>query len=516
MVTASPAFPERAVTLTDASNRTRSLRDRLVSGSLYAFLTVVITQSFALATSILFARLLGAAGLGVLAVYVQVSSLVMAFVGLGLSVPTAKFVAELRTRSREELGDFVSTVFTITLVSAAMTSVASFALAEFIGLTVYASNDLVLMIRLSSVFLIVNAISYFSGAVLQGLQAIRTLSIISLIVEGLTVPITFGSLALFGLVGASVAGVILVAILACLTYGHARKILARERVTIRLRFSAREAKRLALFTAPLVASTLILHFAFLAQTTVVALGLGYDDAGQFKVASILYRVLLFIPSAIGIPLLPMASELYATRTPERTRRNLTTLLRVACFVGVPIATAVGFAAGPIIVTLYGPEYAVSAQLAFLLAISGFAEIASAVAVNFILGEGRTKALLTSDIIHAVIVVLSTSYFVGTLGLLGLGYAFIVSSTTHAIAVLSVLAFCGGLDSRKTVPMLLFAALGLALAALLFFNGAPYDVPWMGALLILGYGSSAWVLMGKEDRRAMSGVVTDLVSKLRAG
>ena len=88
-----------------------SLRERVISGAAYSFLAIIVSQSLAMATSVVYARLLGTQNLGILWIYVQMTDLVMAFVGLGLSVPTARFVSQFKS-DPPKLERFVSTTHT--------------------------------------------------------------------------------------------------------------------------------------------------------------------------------------------------------------------------------------------------------------------------------------------------------------------------------------------------------------------------------------------------------------------
>jgi len=117
------------------------VRDRLSTGTLYSFIAIIVAQSFALATSIIYARLLGKDNLGVLAIYVQLSNLVMAFVGLGLSTATVKFVAQFRKADRAKLEPFLSTVFTVTVLSSLVVTVAFLMSADALGMSLYSSPE---------------------------------------------------------------------------------------------------------------------------------------------------------------------------------------------------------------------------------------------------------------------------------------------------------------------------------------------------------------------------------------
>ena len=78
----------------------------------------------------------------------------MAFVGLGLSTATVKFVAQFRKADRAKLEPFLNTVLTITVLSSLVVTVAFLISADALGLSLYSSPELAVMVRLSSLFLI--------------------------------------------------------------------------------------------------------------------------------------------------------------------------------------------------------------------------------------------------------------------------------------------------------------------------------------------------------------------------
>jgi len=487
----------------DAPSR---VRDRLSTGTLYSFIAIIVAQSFALATSIIYARLLGKDNLGVLAIYVQLSNLVMAFVGLGLSTATVKFVAQFRKADRAKLEPFLSTVFTITVLSSLVVTVAFLISADALGLSLYSSPELAVMVRLSSIFLIFNGLAYFGSAVLQGFQSIRTLSLVSIFIEGVTVPITFFSLVAFGLVGAVVAGIVLIVMLSVILFCFVWRTLTREGVRLGFSLDRESLRTLGSFSGPLLVSTSLLRLALLFQSSFIALRLGYGDAGLFKVALTLYGVVLFVPSAISVPLLPIASEMYATRTSARAKENLTTVLRVVIYVGVPVALVIGFAAKPVISFLYGGEFLDAAPLAFVLAIAGFVEMLGAVLVNFVLGEGRTRLLLGIDATLAAVIVISTSFFINEFGLIGVGYAFLGGSAFHLTAILLILARRERLSLQGASRGLLVASGGflLAILSVVFWDGQSNI--WVGVSVILLCVTTGWMSLGRTTREAIIGAL----------
>jgi len=294
--------------------------------------------------------------------------------------------------------------------------------------------------------------------------------------------------------------------LSVILFGFVWRTLTREGVRLGFSLDRESLRTLGSFSGPLLVSTSLLRLALLFQSSFIALRLGYGDAGLFKVALTLYGVVLFVPSAMSVPLLPIASEMYATRTSARAKENLTTVLRVVIYVGVPVALVIGFAAKPVISFLYGGEFLDAAPLAFVLAIAGFVEMLGAVLVNFVLGEGRTRLLLGIDATLAAVIVVSTSFFINEFGLIGVGYAFLSGSAFHVTAILLILAHRERLSLQGASRGLLVASCGflLAILSVVFWDGQSNI--WLGVAVILLCVTTGWMSLGRSTREAIIGAL----------
>src|SRR2546426_11866643 len=133
------------------------------------------------------------------------------------------------------------------------------------------------MIEVMATFLVLNSLSGFGAAVLQGLQEIRFLSILGIISEALTIPVMFLSLSAFGLLGAVLGGTILVVFSAVVLFGSAWRKLKKLGFLIRLSVDKLSSRTLLAYVLPLLGSAIVVRVAFLAQSSTLALDLGYDE-----------------------------------------------------------------------------------------------------------------------------------------------------------------------------------------------------------------------------------------------
>lgn len=488
------------------------LRSRLVRGSAYAFAATVIGQVFALVTSIIYARLLGREGLGIVAIYSQLASLAVTVAGLELAAPITKFVAQLRTHDRAKLQKFLSTALSVSLAATLVVSAAFFLLADALGLQLYGNSELDVMIRIAALFLVLNSLATVGTAVLQGMQAIGRLSLFGILLEAATIPTMFLCLSAFGLVGAAIGGVLVIVLAATALFGSAWRALRRDGVRLRLGFDRESARTLAAYLAPLLASTVVIRFAVLYQNSFLALSLGYGGAGLFRVALTISRIAAFVPGSVMVPLFPALSELYATAPQERTRDHLTRILRVTAYGGAPVALAVGFSAGPVIGFLYGEGYVAAAPLAFVLVLAGFVDMITAIAQSSLLSEGRTGSVLALDLVQSAVAIATISFFVPAFGLMGVGYAAVTNSLLYGSAILLLLGTRDRICLGRVTTALVPSACGFAIAGIAAAWGGAQANLWLGGAVILALIGVSWVLMEPGERQAFRGAAGELLRR----
>ena len=490
--------------------RRAPLRARLAVGSAYILFAAIIGQGFALMTSIIYARLLGKGNLGVLSIYSQLASIAVLAAGLGLETSIAKFVAQLRMESKAVLAKFLATVLGVTLVAASCVTIALVVVVAPLAEGTFGRFELGLMIRLTGIFLVVNSLGGFAAGILRGLQAIRRLAILGIIIEATTVPVAFVSISVYGLVGVSVSGILLVGVTTSLLLVSARRSLALEGVRIRVGLEIASAKMLFAYSMPLLASALVLKVALWLQTSLVALNLGYGDTGLLRVATTIAGIVAFAPAAITVPLLPALSEMYSGHSADDSQRKLTTIVKVTAHIGIPLAVGVGLFGGFLIQFFYGTEYAGASFLCFVLAMTAYLDMVRVVAANSLLGEGRTTTVFMLDSLQMAILITSTLSFLTWFGLVGAGYASLLSSVVYFALVIGLLGERRRMEVSRLAPALLLSmvAPGMALAAILFLNGQTNYLVAL-AVFLLSIAMS-WTLFERSERLLMLRAARDLL------
>jgi O-antigen/teichoic acid export membrane protein len=171
------------------------------------------------------------------------------------------------------------------------------------------------------------------------------------------------------------------------------------------------------FGLPTVASGLVVLSATYILSSMLAVGSGLTNLGNFAVASSLSAVIGFIPAAVGIPLVPMLSSL-SIRDPQRGKRMVPRVMRVVCFVSVPIAVPTISFAREIIAVTYGSQFSAASTLLALLTSATLIAAITGVIGGQIAGMGRMWLGLGLNMTWAATVTLSAVPLVSAFGAAG--------------------------------------------------------------------------------------------------
>ena len=492
-----------------------SLRRTLSSGTAFTLFSFVVVQVISLATSVIVARLLGRQDLGVLALITQLSATVvpLAVLGMGTAV-TSLIPSYTKGRRPDELPVLISSTFVTILVAGTIVSAAYFGLSFFLA-EAYRVPELALFTQISSLLIVFDALLALAAAVVQGFQRIKELAFIGLAARAATVPLMFGMTLLWGLLGTVIAGAIWQLANAVIYFRAVRTVLRSEKVEVSwFRFDRRAAGTALRFGLPLFASFVILRPALLFQTSFLALYVGYAELGLFRVAWSLYRIALLLPSSLSVPLLPAISEMYATGSVERTRGQLTAVLRMTAFLSLPLTLSIGFGSTMIIGFLYGPEYIAAAPLVFIISIVAFVDTVGTVLENTLLATRRTRSVFLLTIMQACVITVASLLLITSFGLLGIGLAMLLNSVLYVGVVSTYLLKKGELSFQGIRRALFLSVIAFAGAAavvgLIGLGNVVSSLTFLAVVVLVEVR-----LLPRNDRRMLVDVLVDLVKRVRS-
>ncbi len=486
-----------------------SLRRRLFAGTVYTLALILVVQLISLITSVIYARLLGRANLGVLAILTQLSAAIMPLSTLGLGTAITKMIPEYRKKNPEDLESLLSSAFVVTCIAGLAVSVAYFLLADNLA-ALYGVPELLLLIRLSAGMVVFDALLNLAAALVQGFQRVKELAILGLVAKGVTVPVIFYMTLTWGLLGAVLAGIVSLALNLAIYLHAGRAILRSEQIRFSLSWlNLRTATKVLRIGLPLFVALIVLRPALLFQSSYLALQVGYAELGLFRVASSLYRMVLLLPAALTVPLLPAISEMYSEKARDHTRGQLSSLIRIATLLSLPITLAVGLGSGPIIELLFGPEFLAASPLVFVMSAAAFVDTIGSITENTLLGTGRTLQVLLLTFMQAIIVVLASFFFIAAFGLLGIGFAVLLNAIVYTVVVGSYFMLRREISFRGLRSSLALATVAFALASFIVLLGGLNNLV-VSAVFLAGLSFVVFNLLSERDRSVLRDALKGLL------
>jgi O-antigen/teichoic acid export membrane protein len=416
-----------------------SQRRVMVTGAFYSFAALVAVRMLTVVRAVAIARILGRSQLGFLTVLNQVVDTVSALAGFGITIAMTKFIAEHASQSRDRLGNTIKTCLMTMSVSLVIACAVLFGFASLLAQSFYHDAKYAILFRLAAVIFAVQSLYTFGQGVLQGLKEIRARSLTDIISVAVGVPAVILLTAVARITGAVIGQLILV------VAGLVVVSLILFRVSRALppistwRFDRAFLPELANLSLPSFLSGLAMTPAVLITTNLLFQTGGSAKTGLFSVALTMFSLVLFVPIAVGMPLVPIIAEIHAGAQ-ERLQRLTSVALDVVGFL-VLLTTCLATVLAPLIVhILYGPQFSSSWYPVAVMSGAAFLSSLGLIAGNYVLGIGRAWAGLLFNAVWFVAIVGSSLLLVRTHGEIGLAYSWWIAYLLETAAVMFYLGF----------------------------------------------------------------------------
>jgi len=488
------------------------IRFRLLRGGYFALLGSIVGVLGNFSVSVILARMLRPDEFGIYAIYVVLGIVLIPL--LSLSVPSAvtRFTSELRVKDPKRLGVVLPTAL-LTLLAGGLFGTAFVALAVApLALRVYGSQVLGPMLVVMGAFLLANFLALFAGAVLQGLEEFAWGSILGGLSVLAHVILLLFIVPGFGLVGAAVAGAVSVLLHALTAILVTSRALHRSALEWRWSFSWPEARAILAFVGPLNAAGMIARGSALVQNSLVALYVGFVDLANFRIAGIFYGALLLIPRTILAPMLPVLTSMTTTRTSERSREVLTSLVKLALVLTVPLAGGLLLATPLAIDVLFGPQYQSAAPLASVLILAAVTVFPTAIlGEQYLVARGRTLTALLVTIYSVAVGLLLAFLFLPAYRTMALPLAAIFTESTLLGILVMYVVRRGELSSRPLFRSWAFLFVGTAASFVLAFF-LPPGLPAVAAIpvFVALSGIAYFGVLQETERR----LIRDTLTRMR--
>lgn len=410
--------------------RGSALGSRLAHGALWSVAGAGLLRASALAASIITSRVLGKQAYGEFGVLTSTVVTFQAFAGLGLGMTATKYVAELREKSRERAGRILALSFVMSAGTGLLATGLLWGFAPWLAARTLGAPHLAGLLRVASCGVLFATLSGAEAGALAGFEAFRTTARINLWSGLLSVPIAVLGVWFWGVAGAVWATVFAAVVQWALTHVALRRIVRQQGIAVPLSAWWREHRVLWTFSLPALAQgVMVAPVNWVAAAILVNQPNGYPEMGAFSAANHWFAAVLFLPSALCGPVLPVLSERVSCGDRPGTRKVLLAAVAMNAAAALPIVL-LGSLASPWVMAMYGPGFA-DAWPTLVAALGAAAILAVTNPVGYLLAaSGRLWLAFVTNAGWAAVFLGATKLLVGW-GALGVAGGRLIAYAVHA-------------------------------------------------------------------------------------
>ncbi len=457
--------------------------ERMATGSVFSFGSLVIVRLTTIVNSIVIVRALGLFNVGVFSVVTLTISVVTVAAGFGVSSAVVKFLAEVPRDRPDEASRLLRAGTVITLAATVISVGALGVLAPLLG-DLYNEPQVPALLLLAAIGLTLNSVTSPLLSTFQAFELIRERGILNVVAAVLSVPTTLALVLVWGLVGAVLATVANTVISILVNVPLIRTIWRDRGLSWKAHPDRATYRRMFGYAVPTLISALLVTAVLWFTSTFLATEASLDEVGLYSVGSGLAAYLLFIPSAIGIPLIPIVSRLDRTGSPELSPFLIRTL-RVTAFLLLPPTLVLLAFPEPFLAVLFGAEYVTATAVVLVVTPAIFLAGISTIVGFGIAGKGKMWHGLLVNLLWAVVFVGGSLALVAPRAAVGLSLAYLAG---YGVQFLGIMVYVRYYWSMPLHPMFVPVVLGLvsmgAVLAASVYIPPPWRAPVMAAAIVL--------------------------------
>lgn len=456
--------------------------ERMASGSLSTFGSSVVIRLATIVNSIIIVRVLGVLNVGIYSVVTLTVSVAGVVASFGIPSALVKFLAEVPPDRPEDASRLIRTGLLLTLVATAAAAGGLMFLSPFLAI-LYGESQIQGLLVIASVGLILSVVPGPLIATFQAYELIRERSVLAVASTLISVPVAVILVVGWGLAGAVVGTVVGNAATIAVNLPLLRRVWRDRRLSWSVPRTRSVRPTILGYAVPTLLGGLLVTFVSWFTGTYLAASASLNEVGLYAVGSSLAGYLLFIPTAIGMPLIPIVSRLDRLGAPELPAFLMRTL-RVTAFLLIPPTLILIAFPQPFLATLFGSEFMVAASVVQIV-VPAFFLAGVATVVGFgIAGKGRMWHGLFVNLLWGVVFVSVSLAIVPTRAALGLSLAFLAGYAAQFLGILVYVRYVWSIGIQPLMVPLAIAMISSAvLLALRYLVIAPGIDVAMGAFII---------------------------------
>lgn len=494
--------------------------DKLVKGSIFSFGSIVSINIINFVYTLFLIRLLlhvegptrGYEVLGIFSFLRELGQIVIPLLILGLHTAMAKYIPDYEASKRNKLNLLINTSFSIAVISGILGCIVYFISSDMIAFIV--DEPLIgTLMKINVIYVAGSVMITVIMGMIQGFQRIKLLAKLNVVNAAISLPVLIVFGLMFSIEGVVLAAGINVIIVLVIVLYSLRDILRSKEMKLKFERSKEITAELFKFTAPLIMSIIILRPAHLFGRAYLGYFTDWGvEVGYYKIAFTFYGLLLFIPSAISIPLLPMISELDATR-PDVRAALISRIIKMGMFIVLPFSIILGLLAPAFIWVLTGDPALPADEIVFLMAMTAYMMIFFALAGNALIGTGKTMQLLYIDIVHSILFVILVYFLINRYELAGLGWAWLIIPIVLIVPYIIYLYKNDYIQLRPIGQALGVTAVFVPLTFFTYYFLTDY-ILIMLYLIIIPLVMIEYALLSDKDKKLIEEWYTKIVGRLR--
>jgi len=450
-------------------NNNKTYGQRLIVGSSYSYVALIINKVIAAISSIFIARFLGPANLGMISIVNYLFLLLLFFTGLGIPTAAVKLISEYHQQEKSKISEFIVITFIFDLIIIIIVALLYYWGGSYIANRVYHEPKLTLLIRISSLTLLFFSINQYGNAIIQAFAEFRKLSLLTIFnsVFGLLVLIPLTKL--WGLKGTVMSQTLASIVTFTLVFLVVNLVKRKNALPFALRLdrfvidAKQHLLRLFSLSLPVFLSGLVMNPALMILTTFLTRLRGFNEVGYFNVAYALTQIILFVPNAVGVPFIPLATKL-AIEDPRRLNNFMLKTIYGAGIVVLAFSFLMSFFSHQVLRILYGPRFLSAQNILILMSVATFLASFGYIIGYYLLAVGKMWLATLFNLIWFVAIVAPAYHLIKYWGVVGLGVSYLSSYIILTVIFVLYLKIYLKLNINR---LLLYLSVGTIFPATLF-------------------------------------------------
>jgi O-antigen/teichoic acid export membrane protein len=314
------------------------LAHRLAHGALWALVGSLLARVLNLAAMVIVARLLGKKGFGEFGIVQSTVSVFSVLAGISLGITATKYVAEFRVRDPAKAGRIAALAELVALGAGALAALALYLLAPWLATRTLAAPQLGVLLRYSTLIVLLSAWTGVQTGILSGLEAFRGLAYVGFWAGLLSFPVIAVGTYADGLRGAVLGLTASLVVTGILNHLALRKEMARAGVPLSRDGCTREWSVLWHFSLPSLLGGLLTAPAIWAcNAMLVNRQGGYADMGLYTAALRIKQIPEMVVASLLAPLLPVLSDHFGRKDVPAYNQALRMAFLLSMATIVPLA-----------------------------------------------------------------------------------------------------------------------------------------------------------------------------------